>query len=265
MRKLGLIAAAAGLAVSGSVVKADFVITSNRQLNAATIASGPNAGSYDLVSFTVTNNGLNSTGTTLTSVEMALYAPTSIASGPFAGTYANNGMLIGVGDGSKTGLPATTADVFASNATNNNSWIADNTSPFNLKGTAVGGVLLLGGNPTTTAEVAPNSQTFNNNDKVAGIHGFIFAPPPPTPQDATTGVYFAQALVPHNDPVELLNPVPGRTFAPNSGIFSPGAGSFSATNNSTSPFINGVVPEPTSLALVGIGAAGLLARRRRTA
>jgi hypothetical protein len=261
MRKLGFLAAAAGLAVSGSVTKADFVVSSNRVADAG-------APGYDLVSFTVTNDGTNSTGTTLNSIDIALYAPTSIATGPFAGTYANNGMLIGVGSGAKGGLATTNADVFASNSANNNSWIADNTSPFTLTGTAAGSVLLLGANPTTTAGVSPTSQTFTNNELVAGISGAIFSST--TPQaDGAPGVYFAQAVVPTGMPVELLNPVTsGRAFEPNSGIFSPLNGSFQADNLTTAggPLINGVaVPEPASFAMVGIGAAGLLARRRRMA
>jgi len=254
MRKLGVLAAAAGLAVSGSVVKADFVISSNRQVGAVVVASGSTAGTYDLVSFTVTNTGTNGTGTTVNSIDIALYSA--------------SGMLIGVGTGAKGGLPTTAADIFASKSANNNSWIADNTSQFNLSTTTGGSVLTFGSNPTTTAGVSATSQTFSNNELVGGIAGVIFASSPTLPQaDGAPGVYFAQAVVPTGASVELLNPVAsGRAFEPNSGIFSPLSGSFQANNLTTAggPYVN-AVPEPGSLALVGIGAVGLLARRRRTA
>lgn len=263
MRKLGMVAAAAGLALSGSVTKADFVISSTRQANAQTV--GGNA--YDLVSFFVTNNGTGGTGSTLQSLDAALYAPTSIASGPFAGNYSGNQLLIGTGSGAKGGLPTTSADVFATNPTNNNSWIADNTSPFTLNNTASGAVLLLGANPSSNAGVDPSSQTFTNQQPVSGIAGTIFNSS--ASQTNTSPIQFAQALVPHNMPVEVLNPVASsavRNFEPNSGIFGPGVGSFQATNNTTlnGPFID-AVPEPATFGLFGIGAAGLLARRRRTA
>ena len=255
MRKLGVLAAAAGLAVSGSIAKADFVITSTRANNAVTVSSGQNQGTYDVVSFSIVNNGANGTGTTINSVDVGL--------------YSSQGMLIGVGNGAKGGLPATAADIFATNSANftGESWIADNTSPFNLTSTSGGSVLLFGANPNTTAGVTAISQTFNNNDKVAGISGTIFATNPTPPQDATgVGVQFAQAVVPHGAPVSVLNPVTGRPYEQNSGIFSPLNGSFQATNNTTAngPYTDGV-PEPGSIALFGIGAAGLLARRRRKA
>lgn len=251
MRKLGVLAAAAGLAVSGSVVKADFVLSSTRQTGAITVASGPTAGTYDLVNFFITNTGTNGTGTTLNSVDIALYSP--------------SGMLIGVGNGAKGGLPATSADVFATNSANVNSWIADNTSPFTLTSTAGGSVLLAGSNPANTASVGPSSQTFTNNELVAGIAGAIFSTT--GTQANTSPIQIAEAVVPTGALVEILNPVTsGRVFEPNSGTFSPLSGNFQANNDTTAngPYVN-AVPEPGSLALVGIGAVGLLARRRRTA
>jgi hypothetical protein len=250
MRKVRLLTAAAvGLAVSGSVSKADFVITHSRTSNAFTL----NSQSYDVVTFSVVNDGINGTGSTLISVDAALYTPNP------------GGMLIGVGNGAKGSVPANAADVFGTNPANFNtaSWIGDGTSPFTLSGAVGGSVLLLGGDPTSNAGVAPNSQTFTANQPVQGIAGTIFTLPPPQP--AGGGVIFAQAVVQHNAFVTLLNPVAtgARAFEHNSGLFSSDGNStlMASVTFEGSAIVD--VPEPASFALVGIGAAGLLPRRRR--
>lgn len=210
MKNLYLITAAAVvLALGGSVSKADFVITHSRTANAFTL----NSQSYDIVTFSVVNNGINGTGSTFISVDAALYTPSP------------GGMLIGVGTGSNT----THADVFGTNTSSSphTSWIADNTPPFSVNGTLGGVILPLGLDPIPSHNqgVKPDSQTFTANQTVQGIAGTLYTTG--TPQPAGSGVIFAQAVVQHSATVTLLNPVSSwlvRGFEPNSGNFSSGDG-----------------------------------------
>jgi len=259
MRKLGLLAAAAGLALGGSTAKADFVISSTR-------TAGPtiNSAATDIVDFTVTNNGANGTGTTIKSFDVGLYSP--------------SGMYIGVRTGANAGIPDV---LFQQLASQSLSWIADeafHTPPTSPEQPALGNggnlagisqlVLPLGQNPSTGTGVLTN--TFTQNQLVQGIYAFLQT----TGTADASPLWFARAVVPHNASVSLLNTggtatAPtgsGRSFAPNSGLLSPGSGSFAAINNNgVSGAFTDAVPEPGTLSLVGIGAAGLLARRRRIA
>jgi len=261
MRQLGLLAAAAGLALSGSVVKADFVISSSR-------TAGPTIGGQatDIVDFTVTNTNTGGTGSTINSIDIAMSSP--------------NGLYVGARTVSSVLRP----DVFFGNSGSaNDSWIGDelgltpggtpqqpalgNTG--NLTSTSGGNVLALGGNPTTTAGTATSSVVATANELFQAIAGTIFS----TSGADASPLWFARAVVPTGQPVTLYNPGgtisstqanSSRSFEPLSGTFSPLSGSFAATNNFSTPYTS-AVPEPASLGLVGIGAAGLFARRRRSA
>jgi len=266
MRKRGLLVAAASMALGGSFANADFTITSSRQTGAIVNPAGAPAGSYDIVDFTITGSGSNAVSG-VSSIDAAL--------------YSSSGMLIGVGAGGKSGVATNQADLFFVNSANQNvSWIADDTANFSLSSTSGdsnsghGAVLLHGGNPTSTPGADPLSTSpgYTNNELVDGISGIIFNSGG-TAQ--ATPILFAQAVVPTGATVELFNPSgtkssaspnAGRAFGAGSGIFSPGGGlSNAAVNDLSSPYTDPQVPEPASFGLLGMGAAGLIARRRRRA
>jgi len=261
MRKFGLLAAAVTMALGGSIVKADFVVSHSRATDAFTIGSTE----YDIVTFSVVNNGLNGTGESLGTADVALYAP-------------NNGMVISIPSSGTT--PGLKPDVYGTGTEStkaDSSWI-NGTIPglSTIKGRPI--LLSSGGNLSTDTGTSGGvyNNTYTNQELVAGISGTIFATPgngvvDTNPADGGAAVVFAQVAVPAGDPVELLAPgALNRVGIPSS--FENTASGFASdsgtdgTGNYTPLLVNVVdgtlVPEPASLGIFGIMAAGLLARRR---
>jgi len=262
MRKLGLIAAAAAIALGGSVVNADFVVTHARQSNAFSIG----AQSYDIVTWTVSNNGANGTGDTLGTFDEAFYAP-------------GTGMIVGLtpSGANNTHKP----DVFGISTEASkpqDSWI--NGTLANLSPIKTGAPILTvsGGVFSTDSAAAGGVYTnvYTDQETVAGISGTITASPGNgpniNPSDGGTAVVFAQIVVPHNGEVDLLAPnatargnLP-TTFENKASGFASDSQSGDGSNGTflalPSTIVDAVAPEPASLGLLGIAAMGLLSRRR---
>jgi len=245
MRKYALLAAAAGLAVSGSLARADFVFTTTR----TTDATGTFAGD-DRVTLTVAQTG---TGTAQTGALISFnLTESSTVSSP---KFFIRTMNLTAANGN-TGTPP----AWASAGPNPNADLLDQGEQDDngaaRPGNPGSSIRLGAGSVTFLASVTPLStvplesgtftdgqslSTFNVQAGEGGTAGLA----------VTTTRTLAIAVVPVGQSV---------TF---SGIVSSHDGT--APDQTLNVTNSVAVPEPASLGLLGIGVAGLLARRRRQA
>jgi len=254
MRKFALVAAAALMAAASSAAKADFVFSTTRTtITAANIGSfNGSAGSPligdDLVVLSVINGaGTAQTGNVISSVVtessvasspqffIRTYDPTSGAAKTYNVTTPSNNTAAAFGDEGTLGNGG------------RNSFRPDMDASFSAFGYSVNNGPptsdnVLSSLPTENPPTYADYQGVPNFTVTTGIGGTSGI------SDATL-TELAQAVVPAGQPV---------TF---SGTLS----SFGGTADNAAFSITNPVPEPASLAVVGFGAAGLLARRRRTA
>jgi len=237
MRKYALLAAAAGLAVSGSVAHADFVLNATR----STIASGPFAGKDQVILTLQQGPGTAQSGNliayTVTESSSAASPQFFIRTWDAADSIYNTGS-----DPATFPGPNTNAD-FGNQGLN-----TDLGTPRGNPGSFVrfgldsqaSQFVLLQAIPAEDSKAFTDLQSVPTFTVSAGENGT-------TGISAATARTLASAVVPTGQPV---------TFTVTANSFVGGIAGVQVTNP---------VPEPASLALVGIGAAGLLARRRRTA
>jgi len=239
MRKFALVAAAAVMAAAGSAVNADFVITTTR----TTVNDGSAFNGDDLVSLLITQNaGTAQTGFLISGT----VAESSTAANPQffirtmtttkrydAVTLTNDHVADFAGEGVFRGTTGFTP--------RNTSGLPEVDGSYVNPGGVGGPITVLGSTvPSETATNYADLQSVAGFSVQAGYNGT-------TGVDVSTTTQLAQAVVPAGQAV----------------TFSGTVSSFGGTASNLA--FTTAVPEPTSLALVGIAAAGLFSRRRRIA
>jgi len=274
MRKFGLLAAAAGLVIGASVARADFVITDT--VTPSTSTSGGKT--FDTISYFVTNNGANGTGTQTNNIDVAVFDSTG---------GGKNGMLISgsnTADGSSgnagsVGYP----DLFGNNGETSLP-LTSHLLGINTKvsqptgGTSVVTFPTPGAFTEDQADGGGNfAHTYADLSEVGGfgaVQAWLSGAP-----TITSPTLFLQVSVEHGDSVTLVAPTSAGRLSPNA-TWETGGTAFGINGTKIIvPGVNGqnglpmsganslvvATPEPASLGFLGLAAGGLLARRRRQA
>jgi hypothetical protein len=242
-----MLAVAAGLALSGSIAKADFTITHSRVVN----------GTTDTVSYFLQETASGSTAgfPFVSGINIALLDETS-----------SSGMQVATSAAGKANAYTGVQTHLITNITDGNSTlgtIQSNPAVLNSDGS-----ITISGSAGSTPYAA--SSTIG----VQGLGGAIGDSTGAGIDMSGGPILIASVVVNHNDTVALLNTTPTgdltgtRVLFP---TFQPSGTDFLVTTGTgvnqlvgPSAAVVDAVPEPTSLGLVGLAMGGLIARRRRS-